>query len=88
MTPAVCVDIVRSVVTPKETLAGTDYQKIITLAKSTIVKDIFVRLFILKEIDYWNYLWIEPEWDPWYDDKHTRRNVNCEQVVRKFSFEK
>ena len=26
LTPAVCVDIVSSVVTPRETLAGTDYQ--------------------------------------------------------------
>ena len=41
LTPAVCVDIVRSVVTPKETLAGTDYQKIINLANNNILKDIF-----------------------------------------------
>ena len=53
LTPAVCVDIVRSVVTPKETLAGTDYQKIITLANDTIVKDILtVHFFILIEVNY------------------------------------
>ena len=71
---AVFVDIVSKVVTPRATLAGTAQKEIVI---TQFVNALCTMYFFLE------YLGVNPEGEPRYDDKHTSGDVDGKHVVGK-----